>query len=201
MSTGPVIVYHRPGSSEGPRLLGRLLDLLRAEGVEAEAFTIEEALENAGGLRGRRLYMLMFTRGGHWWSLVEAGLRPRLIPLHLTANAVGREARSRGCTPGSLVLVALRAHRLVEQQATDLEALRRLVGLHCPGTRLLVLQSLHAPPAGEQAGLAAPLALLPGRLAGAACRLGEGCLGAFASYGLGDLASWILEEELFHHDQ
>jgi len=185
----PLVVYHRPGRRGEEKRLHALLALLRDQGVEVGLTSIEEALEAPP----TRAYLLLFTRGGHWRSLVDAGHEAYTIPPWLTGLCMASEARRRGLT--GIQLVALRAHRLRELQEADLAAIEAAVRAQGLGARRHVLRSMgqHAPepPTGWAN---APLALLDGRLARAACSTGP-CLGPFLDYCTRSLAAWIASEE------
>ncbi len=183
-----LLVYHRPGRPSSISYVERLQAMLRGLGIEAETATIEEAQ----ALRpGRPLFLLMFTRGGHWKSLVDAGHEPLLVPASLFANAAAREAKARWGDCSGLALAALRAKRLHEEQMEDLERIRLLLELHCPGASLHVIDTMGEPGPAEK--LVAPLAFLPGRLSRSACGRTSRCLGAFAEYALEDTAAWIAD--------
>ncbi len=185
----PLIVYHRPGRRGEERRLRTLLMLLQAQGLEAGLASIEEALEAPP----TRAYLLLFTRGGHWRSLVDAGHEAYTVPPWLTASCIASEARRRGAAGAQLV--ALRAHRLRGLQAADLAAIEAATRAQGLGARAAVLPSMASrPPQPPPGWVNAPLALLDGRLAGAACSTGP-CLGPLLDYCLRGLAAWIASEE------
>lgn len=190
-----LIIYHRPGVVHEHARIARFAEKLRSHGIEARSLTIEEALHEAPEKEAATL-LLLFTRGGHWASLVEKGYPAEPIPVHLTAAAIALEARRRGHQ--RVTLVALRAHRLREQQLQDLEELAALLrGIHGLEATVTVLERLAAPPEaqGPLEGAVAPLALLQGRLVRAACSLAEkgNCLGPFMDYGEPLLAAWAID--------
>lgn len=185
-----VLVYHKPGKPSAVGSLKLLLDTLESLDIRAATVTIEEALENSGEYRGKPVFLLMFTRGGHWMQLVEAGLNPYTIPVFLTATSIGREARRRWGEDCSIALAALKTRRPGTHHDKDLEELRRLLSLYC-STRLVLLDSMSVE-AGERYEYTVPLALLDGMLVEAACKLAvKDCLGPFIAYAYRDLAAWI----------
>ena len=188
---GPLIVYHRPGDPGAAAGLLEELKRLVAEALGQEPILMEihEALE---ARRGGEAFLLLPTRGGHWRSLVDAGYEAVTPPTWLTATILAGEARARGAR--GLLLVALRGHRLVELQEEDIEAVEAILrGVHGLEAGHVLLESLsREPPEPPRGWLAAPLAMLPGRLASAACRAAPGrCLGPILSHGLRELAAWI----------
>ena len=189
MQPRPLIVYHRPGRRGEERRLHALTGLLHQLGVEAGLASIEEALRAPPA----RVYLLLFTRGGHWRSLVDAGHDAHTVPPWLTASCIASEARRRGVA--GVQLVALRAHRLRELQEADLAAIEAAARAQGLETRVHILATMtEEPPVPPRGWAAAPLALLDGKLARTACSTGQ-CLGPLLDYCLRGLAAWIASEE------
>ncbi len=191
-----LLVYHRPGVPSERAKIEKLAAALAGAGIEAETATIEEALSKPVP-PSHRVFLLMFTRGGHWLSLVEKGYRVELVPLHLTAAAVAAEASRRGYS--SVLLVALRAHRLRGEQEEDILRIKHLLEkVYDIHARLNMLESLSprqpspSPAPGEAV---APLALLDGRLVHKACsRAAQGqCLGPIIDYADYMIKAWIID--------
>ncbi len=188
-----LIVYHKPGVAGEARRVEELAQRLREAGVDAETATIEEALERSPQ-PSERVFLLLFTRGGHWKSLVDHGYPVEHIPLHLTGLAVAQEALRRGYQ--RVHYVALQAHRLREEQLRDLETLTSLTTqVYRVPASYAVLQTMREAPARPPQGAAvAPLALLHGRLSRIACSAApDTCLGPFMDYGSNYIAAWILD--------
>jgi hypothetical protein len=186
----PLLVYHKPGKPGEQEKIEKLRKLLAELGYGLDVATIEEALEAPEP--GRRVFLLLFTRGGHWKSLVDTGYHVEHIPPHLAACVLAQEARRRRVK--ALLLVALRAHRLREEQLEDIEHITRLTAkLGGIRTRYTVLPSLSERAEAEPDEHVAPLALLNGRLVHAACPGTRRCLGPFIDYGAEAIAAWIID--------
>ncbi len=190
-----LIVYHEPGVGGSETLLYPLVDRLRGLGFEALLAPLGEALR--GCPAARRVYLLMFARGGHWLSLFEACGRPPLyIPPHVSAAGLARAVGA----GASLVILYRRAKRLQRLYTRDVAAIA--AGLAAAGVRAYPLEASAARRAWLVATHVAPLALLPGRLQGLAewlaGRLGARPVEPFALHSLDLVASWIastLEED------
>jgi len=184
---------HRPGDpARAEPLLESLLSMLRAAGLEAELGLVEDLASRRGG--GEKLLLLMPSRGGHWASLVEAGYRVEMLPVHVWASALAEEALHRGAV--GVQVVALEARRLRELQRADLERARRVLSLYGLEARLVMLPSLSARPPRlpGRRWLQAPAAMLPGRLEASACAAAPGrCLGPIMGYAAPRIAAWIVE--------
>jgi len=195
-SVRTLLVYHKPGIPSERAKVEKLAAMLAGAGIEAETATIEEALSKPAPA-SHRVFLLMFTRGGHWLSLVEKGYRVELMPLHMTAAAIAAEASRRGYS--RVLLVALRAHRLRDEQEEDLSRIQRLLeNVYDVHARLDVLEGLsHTQPSPSPAPgeAVAPLALLDGRLVRKACsRAAQGqCLGPFIDYAGHLIKAWIID--------
>ena len=188
-----LIVYHKPGLAGEARRVEELAQRLREAGAEAEAVTIEEALGRSPQ-PGEKVFLLLFTRGGHWRSLVDHGYTVEHIPLHLTGLAAAQEALHRGYQ--RVHYVALQAHRLREEQLRDLDWLARITTtLYQVPASYTILETMKAKPPQPPSGAAvAPLALLRGRLSSTACSAAPNtCLGPFMDYGGNYIAAWILD--------
>ncbi|KSW11376.1 hypothetical protein CF15_00475 [Pyrodictium occultum] len=186
-----LIVYHEPGDPSEHRRVQELAARIRElAGVELEAIPLREFKRCS---RCRRVYLLMFTRGGHWLSLREKGVNAAHIPPSVTAAAVAEELERRGLD--RVMLVALKARRLVRGQSEDLELIARLLQARGLRAEARILDSLEPPERPETREPVAPVALLAGRLVRAACMLTKGpCLGPFIDYGWWHLLAWITSD-------
>lgn len=188
-----VVVYHEPGDPSESERVHRLVEQVRLlGGVDVEAVALKEF---TGCSSCRRVYLLMFTRGGHWLSLREHSVDAVLVPPYVTASAIVAELEKRRLD--SVVLVALRAKRLVNAQRYDLELIGKLVAAKGLDVEMRLLDKMSAAEKPVTAKPVAPLALLSGRLARAACSLTEGpCLGPLLHYGWWHILSWLVGDML-----
>lgn len=152
-----VLVYHEPGGDDS-----RVRQIAAALG--ATAMTIGQ-LRSAGLGPGDSVALLMPMRGGHYHEVEEVVLSRGAswlgrMPPSLTARAVARAARARGC--GSVTLYYWRARRFAEEQEEDVREI----------ARLLEEGGLRVAECGE---CVAPLSLLGGRLLEEAAELARRC--------------------------
>jgi len=120
----------------------------------------------------------------------------KLLPVHVWASALASEALARGAK--GVLMVGLRAKRLVELQLEDLSrasSIARSMGLE---SKLVLLGGLgEKPPRPPRGWVTAPLAVLPGRLSASACSAAPGrCLGPLMEYAGASIAAWIVDEAL-----
>ena len=188
-----VVVYHEPGDPSESERVHKLVEQVRLLGnVDVEAVSLKEF---AGCSNCRRVYLLMFTRGGHWLSLKEYGVEAVLVPPYVTASAIIAELDKRRLD--SVMLVALSAKRLPDTQRYDLELIRKLVAAKGLDAEVRLLDEIRAAEKPETTKPVAPLALLSGRLVRAACSLTEGpCLGPLLHYGWWHILSWLVSDML-----
>jgi len=189
-----LMIYHEPGIKEEKKRILELQQLLGRQGVEAIPLSIEEALKTTSSMnpRAKRAYLLMFTRGGHWKSLVDRGFNVSIIPPLLTSMVIGREASSRWgrCR---LTLIALRAKRLAAEQRRDVESIKRMLKPYCDTEAILIPNLDENIAESVNAEFTAPLALFDGKLARIACKIArKQCLEPFSHYAVRDLAAWII---------
>ena len=192
-----LIAYHEPGVAGSESLLAPLAAHLYGMGFDFKLMPLGEAIEACRGLGARRVYLLMFARGGHWASLRDAcGVEPRVIPAWVSGRAIAEAAGAYG---GRVMLLYWRARRLNELYTADI--MRLAAHLKGMGFQVYTVESsmvrrFEAP----RVDVIIPLSLLPGRLverAAEAARLYGGvALPAFASYGLEALSSWLAWELL-----
>ena len=152
-----VLVYHEPGEDDS-----RVRQIAAALG--AAAVTIGQ-LRSARLGPGDSVALLMPMRGGHYHEVEEVALSRGAswlgrMPPQLTARAIVRAARARGC--GSVSLYYWRAKRFAEEQEEDVREIARLVEA----------AGLEVAECGE---CVAPLSLLGGRLLEGAAELARKC--------------------------
>ena len=186
-----LVVYHEPGDpSESARVHTLVGQVRQLTGVDVETST----LKGFTGCRGcKRVYLLMFTRGGHWLSLREHGVDAVLVPPYVTASAIVAELERRGLD--HVLLVALRAKRLVDEQLSDIEFIGRLVAAKGLSVEVRILDGVRTAARPETGAPVAPLALLLGKLVRAACSLTQGpCLGPLLHYGWWHILAWLASD-------
>jgi hypothetical protein len=201
-----LLVFHRPGRrGEESRVegLASKIETMSAGRLRVNYAIVEEVEESAGE-RYDSIYMLMFTRGGHWLSVVEAaGRPPKLIPLPLTAAVLAFQAASAGAR--RVAIVGLRARRALHLQLEDLQQLELLLAAWKLDSTHLLLETVDSRGSLEDrwcrpGTLVTPLALLDGGLADNARRLAEECGAAPGRPVLHVaeplLATWILWDAL-----
>jgi len=186
-----LVVYHEPGvSSENARVRTLVEQVRQLTSVDVKAATLKGF---TGCRHCRRVYLLMFTRGGHWLSLKERGIDAVLVPHHVTASAIVTELERRGLD--HVLLVALRAKRLVDEQLSDIELIERLLTAKGLRVEVKILDSMKAVTRPETGAPVAPLALLSGKLVRTACSLTKGpCLGPLLHYGWWHILAWLASD-------
>ena len=192
-----LIAYHEPGVEGSESLLAPLAARLYSMGFDVKLAPLGEAVEVCRRVGARRVYLLMFARGGHWASLRDAcGVEPRVVPVWVSGGAIAEAA---GVYGSRVMLLYRRARRLNELYSADI--VRLAAHLEGVGFRVYTVESSMAGRFdAPRVDVVVPLSLLPGRLvekAAEAARLYGGApLPAFAFYGLGALASWLAWELL-----
>jgi hypothetical protein len=176
-----LLAYHRPGrKGEEVRVegLASKVETISMGRLKVEHSVIDEVDEGAGE-RFDSIYMLMFTRGGHWLSLIETtGKTAKLIPLPLTAAVLAFQALRAGYN--RLVIVGLRAKRAMHLQLEDLQHLKLLLAAWKIDTIHVLLETVDSKASLDKRWcrpqtLVAPLALLDWGLADNARRLAAEC--------------------------
>ncbi len=176
-----LLAFHRPGRrGEEARVVGlaEKVETMSMGRLRVDATVVDEVDESAGE-RYDGIYLLMFTRGGHWLSVVEAaGVAPKLIPQPLTAAIMAREAVRNGLR--RVVIVGLRARRAEHLQLEDLQLIELLLAAWKLDSHHILLETVDSEARLEERWcrsdtLIAPLALLDGGLAENARRLAASC--------------------------
>ena len=199
-----LLAYHRPGKpreEERVEQLAQTVAMLARGRLAVDTMVVDE-VDEAAGERYDAIYLLMFTRGGHWLSVIEAtGRTPRLIPLHLTATILASRAAETGAR--RLLLLGLRARRLEHLQLEDLGRLSLLLAAWKLEMSYQLLEAIDSQPKPQEKWcrsdtLVAPLALLDGKLADHARALAEACgaaqAGPLLHHSAPAIAAWIAED-------
>ncbi len=189
------IAYHKPSVPTERKRVEKLAQLV-SETLETRVETL--LLEEVGKKPDAMIALLLFTRGGHWHSVVTRSCKAEIIPQTVTAAAIAREAQRKGAT--TIVVVIHRARRLVEEQYSDAKKIESLLDKIGFKTQLVFLESLTSqakyPISVEKPCIVAPLALLRGKLVSKASHLAleTGCIniGSFIEYGFWDLYTWLV---------
>jgi hypothetical protein len=196
MQRSITIVYHKPGAPEKALpVITRLVRIIEDTlGMRVVAKTIE-GVEPIDCEESLETFLLLPTRGGHWLELVEKGCRPKTPPKYLIASVIVRElAKKHHKRP---LLVFLKSKRAQILQSRDAAMINEFVKLHGYETQTQTLLRTTDDINPSNADIIVPLAMLPGRFtenAQQTARLyGIESLGPMLSYGLRDIATWIVE--------
>ena len=176
-----LLAFHRPGRrGEESRVesLASKIETMSMGRLKVD-YTVVDEVDEGAGERYDTIYMLMFTRGGHWLSVIEAaGKPPKLMPLPLTAAVLAFQALGAGA--GRVAIIGLRARRALHLQLEDLQQLELLLAAWKLDSSHLLLETMESRGSLDErwcrpGSLVAPLALLDGGLADNARRIAGEC--------------------------